>query len=50
MNKRKGRSHPPVDVKQEVITRDGGFCLLALPGRVFAEARDDLRAPSAAAR
>lgn len=25
-------SHPPVQVKRAVIRRDGGFCLLALPG------------------
>lgn len=29
---RRGPSHPPVDVKHAVIRRDGGFCLLALPG------------------
>lgn len=28
----KGPSHPPVSVKKAVIHRDGGFCLLALPG------------------
>lgn len=32
MNRRKGINHPPVDMKQQVIERDGGFCLLALPG------------------
>lgn len=32
MNRRKGQNHPPVDMKQDVIARDGGFCLLALPG------------------
>ena len=32
MNKRKGLNHPPVSVKRAVIERDGGFCLLALPG------------------
>lgn len=25
-------SHPPVAVKRQVIERDGGFCLYALPG------------------
>lgn len=25
-------NHPPVSVKRAVILRDGGFCLLALPG------------------
>lgn len=25
-------NHPPVSVKRAVIQRDGGFCLLALPG------------------
>lgn len=32
MNKRSGRNHPPVQVKRAVIVRDGGFCLMALPG------------------
>ena len=32
MNRRKGINHPPVDMKTQVIARDGGFCLLALPG------------------
>lgn len=27
-----GVNHPPVSVKRAVILRDGGFCLLALPG------------------
>ena len=32
MNKRKGLNHPPVTVKRAVLERDGGWCLLALPG------------------
>ncbi len=32
MNRRKGRNHPSVEVKRQVIQRDGGFCLLALAG------------------
>ncbi len=27
-----GLNHPPVSVKRQVIARDGGWCLLALPG------------------
>lgn len=30
MNKRRGLNHPPRPVKDAVIERDGGFCLLAL--------------------
>lgn len=30
MNKRRGVNHPPRVVKDAVIERDGGFCLLAL--------------------
>ena len=32
MNKRKASPHPSPAVKRAVIDRDGGFCLLALPG------------------
>jgi 5-methylcytosine-specific restriction endonuclease McrA len=32
VNKRTGSPHPTVAVKRAVISRDGGFCLLALPG------------------
>ncbi len=28
----RGPSSPPVTIKRQVISRDGGFCLLALPG------------------
>lgn len=28
----RGPTHPPVTIKRAVIERDGGFCLLALPG------------------
>jgi 5-methylcytosine-specific restriction endonuclease McrA len=32
VNKRTGQNHPPVSTKAAVITRDGGLCVLALPG------------------
>lgn len=32
MNKRTGQNHPPVSTKAAVITRDGGLCVIALPG------------------
>jgi hypothetical protein len=32
VNKRKGINHPDVRTKRAVILRDGGWCLLALPG------------------
>jgi 5-methylcytosine-specific restriction endonuclease McrA len=32
VNKRTGQNHPPVSMKAAVITRDGGLCVIALPG------------------
>ncbi|GAA5198699.1 hypothetical protein [Microbacterium jejuense] len=32
MNKRRGSPNPSVQVKRAVIRRDGGFCVLRLPG------------------
>jgi 5-methylcytosine-specific restriction endonuclease McrA len=32
VNKRKGLNHPPIQIKRDVIHRDGGICIYRLPG------------------
>ncbi len=44
MNKRRGSPHPPRPVKDAVIERDGGICVLALAGCTRGAVTTDHRA------